>query len=424
MLRVGLSGGIGSGKSTVSDRLAELGALVIDADVLAREVVAVGSEGLAAVAERFGPQVIADNGSLDRAALGSLVFAGGRGRADLEAITHPRIASRTAALMGGAEPGRIIVHDVALLVEKDYGPRYHLVVIVGADEDTRVQRLVRARGMSEDDSRARVAAQATDEQRRAAADIWLDNTGTLDDLTGAVDRLWSQRLTRFNTNLTTGAPGHRSETRTLSRYDDTWPAQAARLSGRLRRALDDAGAGEAVVGLQHIGSTSVPGLIAENVIDLQVVLGRLEDGDDPAVVAALAAAGYPRIEPLRQDDTLPWEPEPVSWCERLHGHADPHRAVNLHLRGVEDPGWRHALLFRDWLRAHPQEAAAYARLKKELAARGGVRTSTDGASRGAAHPRYPTDDYTRDKGRWIVAASERARAWAERTGWEPEAISR
>src|SRR5664280_2977664 len=138
MLRLGLTGGIGSGKSTVAARLRELGAVVIDADQLAREVVAVGSPGLAAIRERFGDAVIAPDGSLDRGALGAIVFSDAAARKDLETITHPLIDERTRLLMQTAAPGEILVHEVPLLVELDMAPAYHLTVVVGADDHVRI----------------------------------------------------------------------------------------------------------------------------------------------------------------------------------------------------------------------------------------------------------------------------------------------
>ena len=164
MLRVGLTGGIGSGKSTVAQRFSALGAVVVDADLLAREVVAPGSPGLAAIVDRFGEGVLDDEGALNRPALGAIVFADGRSRRDLEGITHPLIARRTAELGGRTPDDAIVVHDVPLLVEKHYGPGYHLVVVVGADAETRVKRLMHTRGMTEADARSRIASQATDER--------------------------------------------------------------------------------------------------------------------------------------------------------------------------------------------------------------------------------------------------------------------
>ncbi|HZB67464.1 MAG TPA: dephospho-CoA kinase, partial [Ornithinibacter sp.] len=169
MLRVGLTGGIGSGKSTVSAQLASLGAVVVDADAVAREVVEPGMPAFAAVVERFGPEVLRPDGALDRPALGRLVFADPAALRDLEAITHPQIWARTEEIVAGARPDAVVVHDMPLLVEKGMGAEYHLVLVVGAAEEVRLRRLVDQRGMSEADARARIAAQADDDARRAAA---------------------------------------------------------------------------------------------------------------------------------------------------------------------------------------------------------------------------------------------------------------
>ncbi|MBD3785095.1 MAG: dephospho-CoA kinase [Micrococcales bacterium] len=170
MLRVGLTGGIGSGKSTAAAALADLGAVVVDADAVAREVVQPGRPALAAIAERFGADLVGDDGALDRAALGRVVFADPAALRDLEAITHPAIWERTAELVAAAPEDAVVVHDMPLLVEKGMTGEYHLVLVVGAPEEVRLERLVHDRGMGEDDARARIAAQADDAARRSAAD--------------------------------------------------------------------------------------------------------------------------------------------------------------------------------------------------------------------------------------------------------------
>ncbi len=195
MLKVGLTGGAGAGKSTVAARLRELGATVIDADALAREVLAPGSEGLHEVVQEFGAGVLRPDGGLDRAALARIVFADPARRRRLEQITHPRIAARTSELVAGAPADGVVVHDVPLLVEKAMAPAYDLVVVVDAPVEQRVRRLV-ARGLTEDDARARIAAQATRAEREAVADVWLANDGTTEDLRAAVDDLWRTRLAR------------------------------------------------------------------------------------------------------------------------------------------------------------------------------------------------------------------------------------
>lgn len=190
MRRIGLTGGIGSGKSTVSAMLADLGAHVIDADAIAREVVAPGTDGLAALVEAFGPDILTSDGSLNRAALADRAFADESARERLNAITHPRIAARTAELMRKIPENAVLVHDVPLLVEVGLQDAYDMVLVVDAPDDVRVRRLLE-RGLDEQDARARIAAQATREQRLAVADVVLDNSGSLGDLREQVERAWT-----------------------------------------------------------------------------------------------------------------------------------------------------------------------------------------------------------------------------------------
>jgi dephospho-CoA kinase len=191
---VGLTGGIGAGKSAVAERLAAHGAVVIDADRLAREVVAPGTDGLAEVVAAFGPQVRGDDGSLDRTRLACQGFGDDAARRRLEEIIHPRVRARTAELIAAAPPDAVVVNDVPLLVEAGLAKAYEVVIVVLADEETRVARLGRGRGMSREEARARIRAQATDEQRRAVADVVLVNDGALEDLYKKVDEVWRDRL--------------------------------------------------------------------------------------------------------------------------------------------------------------------------------------------------------------------------------------
>lgn len=189
MRRVGLTGGIGSGKSTVSAMFAELGADVIDADAVAREVVAPGTEGLRTLVAEFGPGILSADGALDRAAMAAVVFADESARARLNAITHPRIAARTAELMAALPDDAVVIHDVPLLAELGLQDAYELVVVVDAPDEVRVARLI-DRGLAEADARARIAAQATREQRLAIADVVLDNSGDLKSLRAQVVKAW------------------------------------------------------------------------------------------------------------------------------------------------------------------------------------------------------------------------------------------
>lgn len=192
-MRIGLTGGIGSGKSTVSALLRDRGAVVIDYDLLAREVVEVGTPALAAIVERFGSGILQADGSLDRPALGAIVFADDAARRDLEAITHPAIGELAWARDGAAPDGSIVVHDHPLLVESGLAAFMDDVVVVDVPEEVQIERLVTLRGMTSADAQARIAAQSSRDERLAAADVVLDNAGTLDDLTTQVDALW-QRL--------------------------------------------------------------------------------------------------------------------------------------------------------------------------------------------------------------------------------------
>jgi dephospho-CoA kinase len=195
MFRIGLTGGIAAGKSVVARRLRELGAVVIDHDQLAREAVAPGSVGLEEVVEAFGEGILAPDGSLDRPALGRVVFADDAARTRLEGILHPevrRLSAEREAAAGAADPGTVVVHDIPLLVETGQTERFHLLVVVHAPAEQRVRRLVDGRGLPEADARARVAAQASDDDRLAAADVTLDGTGTEDALRSQVDELWTR----------------------------------------------------------------------------------------------------------------------------------------------------------------------------------------------------------------------------------------
>ncbi|OPG01623.1 dephospho-CoA kinase [Streptomyces sp. GKU 895] len=196
MLKVGLTGGIGAGKSEVSRLLVERGAVLIDADRIAREVVAPGTPGLAAVVEAFGPGVLAEDGGLDRPRLGSIVFADPEKLAVLNSIVHPLVGARSRALESAADDNAVVVHDVPLLTENGLAPLYDVVVVVDAAPETQLDRLVRLRGMTEDDARARMAAQATREKRREIADIVIDNDVPLDDLRRRVADVWDELVRR------------------------------------------------------------------------------------------------------------------------------------------------------------------------------------------------------------------------------------
>lgn len=395
MLRIGLTGGIGAGKSEVAQRLAHHGAVVIDADRLAREVVAPGTEGLREVVAEFGEALLDRSGGLDRAALARAVFDDEPARRRLERIVHPRVRARTAELTGAAPADAIVVNDVPLLVEVGLAASYHLVLVVEAAEETRVARLVHGRGMSEPEARARIASQTTDADRRGAADVLLTNDGARAALHAAVDALWHDRLVGYEENLRLRRLVRRPEELAVVPYDPSWPAQYQRLAARIRHATGAAGRR-----VDHVGSTAVPGLAAKDVIDIQLTVDDLAAAD--ALAEPLAAAGFPRAPGTWRDNPKPDAPDPAAWDKRVHGSADPGRVVHLHVRAAGSPGWRLNLLLRDWLRAESSARAEYTGLKQRLAAAG-----------------LSTSGYAEAKEPWFDAVWARAEQWAGDTGWRP-----
>lgn len=399
MLKIGLTGGIASGKSVAAARLRELGAVVIDADALAREVVEPGTPGLAQVAEAFSKAILTPDGGLDRPKLGTLVFGNPERLAVLNGIIHPLVRERAAALAAGAPKGAVVVQDIPLLVETGQGANFHLVVVVDAPDDVRVQRMVQHRHLTTDEAKARMAAQAGREERLAAADVVLDNSGSKVELRDAVDRLWKFRLAPFAENLSRHRLAPRAGGPVLAPANPDWPAQAGRLIARLRAAV-----GEDILALDHVGSTAVPGLPAKDVLDLQLGVADLAAAE--RIAPLLADAGFPSWPGVFADNPKPSHPDPADWQKRLHGNADPGRAVNLHVRAVGSPGWRFALCFRDWLRDDASARADYLAEKRRVAKLHGVDKSTAG--------------YAADKEGWFTDyAAPRMDAWARRTGWRP-----
>lgn len=397
MITIAVTGGIGSGKSTVAAALRDLGAVVIDSDVLAKEVVAPGSPGLAAVAAEFGTTVIAADGSLDRAALAAVVFSDHGARARLEGITHPLVRARFAQLRDAAAPDAVVVNDIPLLTTTAAAAGFHLVVGVRADPEIRVRRLI-ARGLAEQDARARMAAQLSDDERADLCDVMLVNHGEPADLTDSVRRLWTERLLPFEENTRTGVRAARGRP-ALIEPGESWRADARRLAARVSAA-----AGAARV--DHIGSTAIPGMPAKDTIDLQLTVSDLSQAD--RLAAGLAAAGFPAAAGFEQDTPHDGNPDPADdaasrWVKRLHGNADPGRSLNLHVRVRDAPNWRWALLFRDWLTADPVAAAEYLAVKRAAAEAHVADVTTDG--------------YAMAKEPWLDAIYQRGLSWAARSGW-------
>lgn len=399
MLRVGVTGGIGSGKSTVARLLGELGATVVDADQVAREVVEPGQPALAAIRERFGDGVIRADGSLDRAGLAAIVFPDPDELAALEAITGPAIAERVAARRANVPDDDVTVFDMPLLVEHGLWVHEHLNVVVGVDAETRVRRLVEQRGLGEEDVRARIATQASDEDRRAVADVWIDNNGTPEQLSAEVDELWNERIVPFNENVLGGIRSRRPELGAVVEPQADWPARAHRLVAKLEAALEPLAT---VTDVQHIGSTAVPGLLAKDVIDLQVGVRHLADADSEEFRQAMREAGHAESPGNTQDQPHPPGSDPEPWMKRFYGSCDPANIAHVHVREQGSAGWDLALLFRDWLRAVPAERDAYAADKRRLL---------------DLDPR--TSAYVEAKEPWFLAAHDRAQEWAHRTGWRP-----
>ncbi len=378
MLRIGLTGGIGAGKSTVARRLSELGAVLIDADLLAREVVEPGSEALDEIVAAFGPGVLRPDGSLDRPAVAASVFADEELRSRLNAIVHPRVGARTEELVARAPPDAVVVQDVPLLVENDLGARFELVVVVHAPADVRVRRLVTDRGATEADARARIATQAQDTARRAAADVWLDNSGPVGGLLAAVDTLWRDRIRPFEENLRQGRTVALPRERVPS--DPRWPAQAARAAARIRRAC-----GPRVVRVDHVGPSAVPGLPAPDVLDLDVCVAG--SAGVRAVAGSLSMAGFSPCPGTPGGPAAPGDGR----RDRLvvHGSSDPGRPLRLSVHPVGDPAGARAQLLRDWLRAVPQMWAGYLEAPPDVLAPGSKEVP------------------------------EAAREWVRQTGWRP-----
>ncbi len=408
MLRIGLTGGIGAGKSTVSATFRECGGILVDGDVIAREVVEPGTEGLAKLVDTFGREILHDDGplagALNRPALAAIAFSDDAKRATLNGIVHPLVAHRRSELLAQVAEDAVVVEDIPLLVEAQMAPMFPLVIVVHADEDLRVKRLLEYRGFSEADARARIAAQATEEQRRAVADVWLDNAGTPGDLKERARGLWYERILPFAHNLHIGQPAPAAPR--LAPYDATWPDQARRILARLNTAC-----GHRAIRIDHIGSTAVPGLDAKDVIDVQVTVDSPARADE--LTEALLTVGYLRVDGITADvpksngrstvAEFDHTEQPELWRKWYFCSADPGRPTHIHIRVDGWPNQQFALLFTDWLKANP-----------------GVRTDYLAAKRAAAASGHRSvGAYADAKEPWFLDAYRRAWEWADGTGWRP-----
>lgn len=356
----------------VASRLAQCGALIIDSDLIAREVLVPGTAGLRAVVDEFGESVLAADGTLDRSVLAAGVFDNPAALARLNAIVHPLVAARSAELVADAPADAVVVQDVPLLVEVGMAATFALVMVVHADAGVRLRRLVEQRGVAESDAAARIAAQATDEQRHAVADVWLDNNGSRNHTFAAVDQLWTQRLVPFEANLRHRRPATRAATPVVVAPEGSWLQQARRVIARVAAV-----AGSRAHRIDHIGSTAVPALDAKDVLDVQVVVDDLARAEHLA--DDLVGAGLIRRDGRWWDDAR----DGTVWDKAMATNADPTRAVDCHLRPAGSPTWRETVLLRDWLRAHPTAVREYATAQTPF----------------------------------VCSALDRAEQWARRTGW-------
>lgn len=395
----------------MSTTFSECGGIVVDGDVIAREVVEPGTEGLAKLVDAFGRDILHDSGplagALNRPALAAIAFSDDEKRATLNGIVHPLVAHRRSELLAAAAEAHespVVIEDIPLLVESQMASMFPLVVIVHADVETRVARLLEYRGFSQEDARARIAAQATEEQRRAVADVWLDNSGSAGDLKERALALWHERILPFSHNLTKRRPAY-AEPR-LVPSDPSWSEQAARIVARLKTA-----GGHRVRRVDHIGSTAVPGLDAKDVIDIQVTVDSLATAD--GLAAAFLAAGYPELDDITADVPKPngrstvasfdHSDDPSLWGKRYFKSADPGRPTNVHVRVEGWPNQQFALLFTDWLAANPGVQADYVAAKRHAHNQG----------------RGDIGAYAAAKEPWFLDAYRRAWEWADTTGWRP-----
>ncbi len=330
VLRVGLTGGIGAGKSTVARVLTESGAHLVDADRIAREVVEPGSAGLARLTETFGDGIIGTDGALDRPALAELAFADDESRAALNAIMHPLIGERTQQRIDQAPEGAIVVQDIPLLVEGGMAPLFDLVLVVDLDAEIRLQRLVEFRGMAESDARSRMAAQATDAQRRAVADVLIDNRGTPEELEAAVHALWRDRLVPFAQARAAGRPA-RLDPQILPAAPDA-QARIDRQQARVAAAC-----AQVPVRVIPVGPGAVPGRKGPQILEFAVAVS--DTADRAAAVAQLGAAGYPAdqgaAELLAGLPDAPLRPDPAAATVCVG--TDPGQSTAIYVLADGDP---------------------------------------------------------------------------------------
>jgi dephospho-CoA kinase len=344
MLRIGLTGGIGAGKSTAAQLFRDHGAAVIDADAIAREVVEPGSPALSQLADAFGAGVIAPDGTLQRSRLAEIAFADPESTARLNAIMHPAIRARTEHWYERYSDCPVVVHDVPLLVENGMSRIYHLSVLVDVSAETRVERLITSRGMDEADARRRIAAQASDQQRYEACDVVLDNHGSPADLSAAFEQVWSRRISPFAENLDDGRPAspggcglpehpvsavHR-RARTRARIE-TWLQLGGCDEVDVELLLGESASAQAGQGsAQPAGTEQDEGAAEPTVVRVSAARNQL-----PAVEGALTAAGFPAARRSAVGENSDDGRLRSASAEAEHRSADPCNPVRVLLSGAE-----------------------------------------------------------------------------------------
>lgn len=297
MLSIGLTGGIAAGKSLLSTRFRELGAVVIDADQLARDVVAPGTPGLLAVVERFGPEILLPDGSLNRPALGARVFVNKSELADLNAITHPLVRAAATVMKNDAGPGTVVVQDIPLLVETGQGPNFHLVLVVQASVDERLRRMIADRGMSRDEALARIAAQASDVERAAVADVLIENHGDPAIALAALDSLWHDRLLPYAANLAAARPADH----VCSIEGPVEVLAAERLVARISHALGERALSVRAINIAEGSGRTVP-------IRVEIRVERTANTTSEQLTEDLAEVGFFPKSVAAREKALPNQP--------------------------------------------------------------------------------------------------------------------
>lgn len=368
LLHIGLTGGIGAGKSTVAAIFAELGAQIIDADKLAHEVLEPGSSALAEIGEVFGSEFINSAGELERGALGAYVFNNPEQLKKLNAIVHPAVAKLTKDRVAELPADAVIVHDVPLIAENDLKANYHLVFVAQCPQQIRMDRLTQERGMSLENARSRIAAQANDEQRRKIADALIPTHGSIETTRAAVEKLWQERVLPMQRNMmqNTRSP-HSPQVRLLPNPPEprSWQVQAQQLMDRIIVVLKD-------VGLQvgtdftvdHIGSTAIGGIWAKDVLDVQLQV--INESAQERISQALIAGGFPG-QPAFDYAKSGWPAGAGNRVPKMfHANADPAREVHIHIRAVDSLAASYALNFVKLHRQSLIQRDRYAQLKAQL----------------------------------------------------------